>query len=167
MILRSSKRLASAVAAVLLLAASSVQAQRAQTYAAGSLVIEGPWSRATPGGATIGAGYMRIVNRGSEPDRLVGGTTAIAARFDLHETTTVDGVARMRPLEGGLVIPPGATVELKPGGLHAMLVDLKRPLKQGETITGTLIFEKAGTVAVTYQVGGVGAQSATGGPHHH
>ncbi len=109
---------------------------------------------------------MRIINRGSAPDRLIGGTNAAAGGFELHETTNVDGVARMRPVEGGLVIPPGGSVELKPGGLHAMLTDLKRPLKQGETVAGTLVFEKAGTVAITYQVGGVGAQSA-GGHHHH
>ena len=150
-----------AVAAVLLLAAAPALAQ--QTFQAGSLVIEAPWSRATPGGAKVGGGYMRIVNRGGEADRLIGGTTAVAGGFELHETTNVDGVARMRPVEGGLPLPPGATVELKPGGLHAMLVDLKRPLKEGETIAGTLVFEKAGTVSVTYRVGGIGAQSAGGG----
>jgi copper(I)-binding protein len=167
MTVRSSKLLAPTVVALLLQAATGALAQQAQTYRAGSLFIERPWTRATPGGAEIGAGYMRIVNRGSEPDRLVGGTTSIAARFELHETSTSDSVARMRPVEGGLLIPPGATVELKPGGLHAMLVGLKRPIKEGETVEGTLIFEKAGTVAVTYQVGGVGAQSAGGGRHHH
>ena len=138
-----------------------------QTYRAGSLVIEAPWSRATPGGAKVGSGYMRIVNRGSEPDRLIGGTAAVAGGFAVHETTNVDGVARMRPVESGVLIRPGETVEFKPGGLHAMLLDLKRPLKQGETVAGTLVFEKAGTVAVTYQVGGIGAQSAGGGHHHH
>jgi copper(I)-binding protein len=162
-----SKLLAAALPAALFLTALSALAQHAQTYRAGSLVIETPWSRATPGGAKIGAGYMRIVNRGSEPDRLVGGTMAAAGGFALHETTNVDGVARMRPVESGLVIPPGATVDLSPGGMHIMLVDLKRPLKQGDTIEGTLVFERAGTVAIAYRVGGVGAQSAGGGPHHH
>ncbi len=142
-------------------------AQSAQTYRAGSLQIEAPWSRATPGGAKVGSGYMRIVNRGSEPDRLIGGTADTAARVEVHESSTVNGVARMRPVEGGLVIKPGETVELKPGGLHAMLVDLKRPLKEGETIKGTLEFEKAGTVAIEYRVSGIGAQSAGGVDHHH
>ena len=140
-------------------------AQAAPTYQAGSLVVEAPWSRATPGGAKIGSGYMRIVNRGSEPDRLIGGTATGAARVEVHESSNLDGVARMRPVEGGLLIGPGEMVELKPGGLHAMLVDLKAPLREGDTIKGTLIFEKAGTVAVEYRVAGVGAQSA--GTHHH
>jgi len=166
MTFRSLKLIAAALHAGLLLAPAPALGQDAQTYRAGSLVIETPWSRATPGGAKIGAGYMRIVNRGSEPDRLVGGTATAAGGFALHETTNVDGVARMRPVEGGLVIAPGATVELKPGGLHVMLVDLKRPLKQGDKVEGTLVFEKAGTVSIAYRVGGVGAQSA-GGSHHH
>jgi periplasmic copper chaperone A len=136
------------------------------SFKAGPLVVEAPWSRATPGGAKVGAGYMRIVNRGSEPDRLIAGTAEVAGKFELHETSTADGVARMRPVEGGLLIKPGEPVELKPGGLHAMLVDLARPLKEGETIRGTLVFEKAGTVAIEYRVGGIGAQSASGGHHH-
>jgi copper(I)-binding protein len=158
------KLVAAAVSAALLLAAAPALSQ--QTFQAGSLVIEAPWSRATPGGAKVGGGYMRIVNRGGAPDRLIGGTTAVAGGFELHETSNVDGIARMRPVEGGLVIPPGGTVELKPGATHFMLVDLKRPLKQGETIAGTLVFEKAGSVSVTYQVGAVGAQSAGGHGHH-
>ena len=133
----------------------------------GSLAIENPWSRATPGGAKVGSGYMRIVNRGSEPDRLIGATAAIAARVEVHESSNADGVARMRPIEGGVVIRPGETVELKPGGLHAMLVDLTSPLREGDTIKGTLVFEKAGTVAVEYRVLGVGAQSAGADHAHH
>ena len=136
------------------------------SFTAGPLVVEAPWSRATPDGAKIGVGYMRIVNRGSEPDRLIGGTIEAAEKFEVHETSMVGGVARMRPIEGGLVVRPGETIELKPGGLHVMLVDLARPLKEGDTIKGTLVFEKAGNVAIEYRVTGVGAQSA-GAPHHH
>ena len=153
--------------ALVLLGVAPALAQSPRTYRAGSLVIEEPWSRATPGGAKVGGGYMRIVNRGSEPDRLMGGTADVADRIEVHESSTVDGIARMRPVEGGLVIRPGETVELKPGGVHAMLVDLTRPLKEGEAIKGTLVFERAGTVAIEYRVGGIGAQSAGGGHHHH
>ena len=152
--------------ALLIAAEMPASAQSHRTiYRAGSLVIETPWSRATPGGAKVGGGYMRIVNRGAEPDRLIGGTVTVAARVEVHESSTVDGVARMRPVEGGVLIRPGETVELKPGGLHAMLVDLRRSLKEGETIKGTLVFEKAGTVAIEYRVAGIGAHSAGG--HHH
>ena len=107
------KLVAAAVSAALLLAAAPALSQ--QTYQAGSLVIEAPWSRATPGGAKVGGGYMRIVNRGGAPDRLIGGTTAVAGGFELHETSTVDGVAVCGRSRAGSSIPPGGTVELKPG----------------------------------------------------
>jgi hypothetical protein len=148
------------------LACLAGQSALAQNYGAGTIVIEAPWSRATPGGAKVASGYMRIVNRGSEPDRLIGGTTTVAGRFEVHESSNVNGVARMAPLANGLVIKPGESVELKPGGLHVMLADLKGPLKEGDVISGTLVFEKAGTIAVQYRVGGIGAQS-TGSQHHH
>ena len=64
-------------------------------------------------------------------------------------------------------IPPGATVELKPGGYHAMLLDLRQPLKEGDTVEGTLVFERAGTVAIAYRVGGIGAKDAGAGDAHH
>jgi copper(I)-binding protein len=161
--------LAALAALALVSSASLLQAQHShgpRTYQQGSVAIEEPWSRATPGGAKVGAGYMRIVNRGAEPDRLTGGTTEAAGGFEVHETSTVDGVARMRPVAGGLVIKPGETVELKPGGLHVMLTGLKRPLKEGDTVSGTLVFEKAGTVTIEYKVGAVGAQGASANHHH-
>lgn len=135
-------------------------------YRVGALIIESPWSRATPGGAKVGGGYMRISNGGTEPDRLIGGTVPVAARFELHEMSMQGDVARMRPLEQGLEIPPGRTVELKPGGSHAMFVDLKQPLKAGDTLKGTLVFEKAGTVAVEYAVRPLGSTGAAAGHHH-
>ena len=137
----------------------------AQSYRAGPLTIEAPWSRATPGGATVASGYMRITNHGSEPDRLVGGTAAVAGRVDVHESSNTEGIARMAHMEG-LLIKPGETVELKPGGLHVMMTELKRPLKEGDVVSGTLVFEKAGTVALEYRVGGIGAQSAAADHQH-
>lgn len=145
---------------------SSHAAGPAPVYKIGALVIESPWSRATPGGAKVGGGYMRITNGGAEPDRLIGGTMPLAARFELHEMSTQGDVARMRLLEQGLEIPPGKTVELKPGGSHAMFVDLKQPLKEGDTLKGTLVFEKAGTVAVEYAVRPIGSTGRATGHHH-
>jgi hypothetical protein len=72
------------------------------------------------------------------------------------------GVMKMRPVEGGLVIAPGKTVKLAPGGLHLMMTDLKSPLKQGEKLPVTLQFEKAGKVQVTLDVQGVGAPGPSG-----
>jgi hypothetical protein len=132
---------------------------------AGALAIEQPWSRATPGGARVAGGYARIANTGREPDRLVGGSLAVAGGFEMHESSETGGVARMRALERGVEIKPGETVELRPGGLHVMFVDLKEPLREGQAIRGTLVFERAGTVEVTFQVRGIGARDA-GHAHH-
>lgn len=128
----------------------------AQTYSAGGLEIGGPWARATPKGATVGAGYLTITNKGTEPDRLIGGSAAPASRFEVHTTVMENGVARMRQVNG-LEIKPGETVELKPGGMHVMLMGLKQPLTNGQTVKGTLVFEKAGTVAIEFAVQAVGA----------
>jgi copper(I)-binding protein len=148
--------------------ASVALAQAASgTYRVGPIVVEAPWSRATPGGAKVAGGYMRITNTGSEPDRLVGGSTAVAGRFEVHRSTVADGIARMEPVTRGLVIRPGETVEMKPGTMHAMFVDLRQGLKPGETVKGTLAFEKAGTVEVEYRVGGIGAQAAPDAANAH
>ena len=134
---------------------------------AGALTIAGPWSRATPGGAKVAGGFMTITNNGTEADRLVGGTVPFAGRFELHEMATQGGVMTMRELSKGLEIKPGETVELKPGGYHIMFMDLKSGLKEGQTIKGTLAFEKAGKVDVEFRVGPVGGAAPGGGHSHH
>ncbi len=123
---------------------------------AGSLTLEQPWSRATPGGAKVGGGYLRITNTGTAPDRLIGGSFPLASKVEVHEMRLDGDVMRMKPVEGGLEIKPGATVELKPGGLHLMFMDLKEPLKEGQVLKGTLTFEKAGPIEVEYTVRGMG-----------
>jgi copper(I)-binding protein len=138
----------------------------AETYSAGGLQIVNPWTRATPGGATVGAGYLAITNKGPEPDRLIGGSVAAAARIELHTMTMENGIAKMRPLPS-LEIKPGATVEFTPGGMHMMFVGLKQPLKQGQTLKGTLVFEKAGSVPIEFTVQGIGAPAPSGGHQHH
>jgi periplasmic copper chaperone A len=139
---------------------------RAEEVKAGDLVISQAWSRATPGGAKIGGGYLTIENKGSAPDRLVGGLSDTAAKVEVHEMTMNNGVMTMRPLEKGLTIDPGKTVKLAPGGLHLMLMDLKAPLKKGDKLPITLEFERAGKVQVSLDVQAVGAQgpgAASGG----
>ena len=154
---------AACAAAILTLSASAL----AQTpVRAGALVIETPWSRATPAGAKVAGGYLRITNTGTEPDRLTGASAEIAGRSEVHEMSNENGVMKMRELERGIEIRPGQAVELKPGGLHLMFMDLKSGLKEGETVRGTLVFEKAGTVAVTFRVGGLGARGAPEHAHH-
>jgi copper(I)-binding protein len=133
----------------------------AASVQAGSLVITEPWSRATPGGARVGGGYLRITNTGSAPDRLTGGSFALAGRVEVHQMSMAGDVMRMAPVVGGLVVAPGETVELKPGGFHLMFMDLREPLKEGQAVTGTLVFERAGPVAVSFAVRGIGG---AGGP---
>ena len=136
----------------------------AHDYTLGSLKIDHPWTRATPGGAKVAGGYLTIQNNGSTPDRLVGGASDIAGRIEIHEMAVRDGIMTMRPLDAGLEIKPGDKAELKPGGYHIMFMELKRPLKEGERVKGTLQFEKAGKVAVEFAVQGVGARD-TGHKH--
>jgi copper(I)-binding protein len=122
----------------------------------GDLTVTGPWTRATPRGAKVAGGYMKITNAGNAPDRLLGGTGALVGRVEVHEMSITDGIMRMRPLMNGLEIKPGESVELSPGGYHLMLMDLKQQLREGDTLSATLRFEKAGTVEVNFRVGGIG-----------
>src|SRR4029453_7923432 len=98
----------------------------AADYNVGTIAIGNPWTRATPKGATVAGAYMSISNKGSAPDRLVGGAPARAGQFEVHSMVMEQGVAKMRPVEAGLEIKPGETVELKPGALHVMLTGLKQ-----------------------------------------
>lgn len=148
--------IAAAVATVALAGGAAM----AHDYKAGSLQIDHPWSRATPGGASVAAGYMVVKNTGSAPDRLVSATAPFAGRVEIHEMAMKDGVMIMRPLADGLAIPAGGSIELKPGGYHIMFLDLKSPLKEGTSVDGTLTFEKAGTVPVQFKVEGLGASGS-------
>jgi copper(I)-binding protein len=117
--------------------------------AATTITIDEPWSRATPPGAKIGAGYMTI--RSAAADRLVGASSPAAARVELHVTEKKGDVMRMRQVEG-YDLPAGGSFVLAPGGAHLMLVDLKAPLKEGAKVPLTLRFRKAGEVKVELQV---------------
>jgi uncharacterized protein YcnI/copper(I)-binding protein len=130
-------------------------------FKAGDLFIEAPWSRATPPGARVAAGFLKITNSGREADRLIGGSFELAKKLEVHEMTMSDNVMRMRQLAKGLEIKPGESVELRPSSYHLMLFDLARPLKAQEMVKGTLIFERAGTVQVEFVVAPLGAQSPT------
>jgi copper(I)-binding protein len=133
-------------------------------YKAGSLDISNPWSRATPKGSSVAAGYMKITNNGSTPDRLVSGSSDVASKFEVHEMSMENEVAKMRPVKGGLEIKPGETVELKPGSFHVMFAGLKKPLSAGEHFKATLVFEKAGPVSVDYDVLAMGSEPSSAMP---
>ena len=153
-----SMSIVSAILCVSVLSLLFAAPARAEEVKAGDLVITQAWSRATPGGAKIGGGYLTIENKGSAPDRLIGGSADVADKIEVHEMAMNDGVMTMRPLDKGLVIEPGKTVKLAPGGYHLMLLNLKSPLKQGDKLPVTLEFEKAGKVSLSLDVQGIGAQ---------
>lgn len=92
--------------------------------------------------------YMTIANAGGAADRLVAASTDAAATVELHESKLVDNVMQMAPVPGGIEVPAGGTAELKPGGLHIMLIGLTRDLNAGDTLRLTLTFERAGTITV-------------------
>jgi periplasmic copper chaperone A len=131
---------------------------RAEEVKVGDLVITQAWSRATPKGAKIAGGYLTIENKGSASDRMVGVSSDIAGKVDVHEMAMNNGVMKMRPLDQGLTVEAGKTVKLAPGGRHLMLMDLSSPLLQGDSVPIALQFEKAGKVTVSLAVQGVGAQ---------
>ena len=155
-----------------LVAASAIASATASAtdYKVGPLEIEQPWSRALPKGATVAAGYLKVKNTGTEPDRLVGGSTPVAGKFEIHEMTMDKGVMRMRPLTAGIEIKPGETVELKPSGTHIMMMDVKQPIVRGKPFKGSLTFENAGAVDVDFEVeaiGGTPAAAAASAAHDH
>lgn len=131
----------------------------------GDLTVTSPWTRATPGGAKIAGGYLKITNNGASADRFVGAKSGAADRVEIYEMSMSDGVMKMRPLPNGLEIKPGETVELKPGGYHLMFMDLKQPLKPGDTLKATLQFEKAGSLDVNFSVNALGATGGNAAQH--
>jgi copper(I)-binding protein len=147
-----------ALLALLLIASPAV----AHDYKLGVLEIGQPWARATPPTAPTGGGYLSVKNTGTEPDRLISISSPAAQTVQVHQMKMEGNVMRMRELDSPLEIKPGETVTLAPGGLHLMMMGLKAPLKQGEKVPLTLVFEKAGKIDVEMAVVAMGAS-----PKHH
>ncbi|KQX20890.1 MULTISPECIES: copper chaperone PCu(A)C [unclassified Sphingomonas] len=135
----------------------------ATPLAAAPLRIETPWLRETPPAAETGAGYALIRNGGSKEDRLLGASSAVADAVEVHSMTMDGGIMRMRPVAGGLAVPAGGSVALRPGGYHLMLTGLKRPLRRGETVEIRLRFARAGSVPIRFRVEPIAFQP--GGRH--
>jgi copper(I)-binding protein len=150
------------IVAAVLVAWAALPAQ-AEDVTVGGLKISAPWARATPKGASVGGGYLKITNTGTAPDVLVRGSTDISDSFELHEMKMEGNVMKMRPVANGIEIKPGQTVELNPSGYHVMFVELKKQLMPGDRFKATLEFDKAGKVDVDFIVESIGAK--TGGDH--
>jgi periplasmic copper chaperone A len=125
-----------------------------------NVTVTHPWVRATPGGAVNGAAFLEIKTGPGAADRLIEASSPVATRVEIH-THIVDGnVMRMRRVEN-LPVAGGGSVVLKPGGDHIMLMGLRQPLKEGELVKLTLVFEKAGAIDIEATVEPIGAA----GPH--
>jgi len=131
----------------------------------GGVVVEDAWARpmavpedgASPPGIHSAA-YMILRNDGDSPDRLVGGETWVAESVEIHESRMEDEVMRMRRVEGGIPVAPGEGVELRPGGLHLMLMNLRASLVEGDTIILSLHFEESGHQEVVVPVRAAGSR---------
>ena len=135
----------------------------AHSFTKGDIVVSHPWARATPDGATAGAGYVKITNNGKAADRLTGGALEGADAIEIHDMTMDGTVMKMRQLKDGLEIAPGATIEIKPGGMHLMFTGLKKPNAAGPDRKATLTFEKAGAIDVEFRIEPIGATESA---HH-
>ena len=132
----------------------------AHEYTASGITVAHPWARATPGGAKVGGAYLEIKAAAGTSDRLVAVKSPAAGAAELHNHIMEKGIARMRRVDA-IAVPAGKSVVLKPGGYHLMLTDLKAPLKEGDLLKLTLVFEKAGEIEVEATVEPLGAM----GPH--
>ncbi|MDL2339080.1 MAG: copper chaperone PCu(A)C [Pseudomonadota bacterium] len=122
----------------------------AHSFKVGAIEIDHPYARPTSAGQRVGGSYLKLDNKGAS-DRLLSATSAMAASVELHSMSMEGDVMKMRQVDV-IELPKGATVELKPGSFHIMLMGLKAPLKAGDKFPMTLKFEKAGEVVVTVNV---------------
>lgn len=149
------RSMAPALLALALTAASIYSfAQNAQN-GADTIVVKEAWARATPPGASVGAIYVTIENLGAEDDRVISVASSAADSAMLHATVEENGISQMRESEGR--ITPSGTLKMEPGGTHIMLMGLRKPLMEGETVDVTLSFEKAGNVTINATVAPIGS----------
>jgi len=143
---------------MLLVGALNSPPAQSQEVKQGDLVISQPWSRAAPRGAELANSYLTIENKGTTADRLVGGTTEVAEKIEIQQTSMAGGATSAQPAGGGLAIPPGEKVVLAPGSYKLAVLNLKSALKKGTKVPITLEFEKAGKIAVSFEVLGAAAK---------
>ena len=137
----------------------------AHSFKLGEIDIGHPYARPTREGQMVGAGYLKLANKGPV-DRLVSATSPAAGSVEIHSMSMEGDVMKMRQVDA-IEIATGQTVELKPGGYHLMLMGLKAPLKVGDKFPLTLKFEKSGEVVVTVNVEEPKSKSEATGAHKH
>lgn len=129
---------------------------------AADITVSEPWARASAGMANAGAAFMAINNAG-DADTLIAAEGDVSKRIELHTHTMVDGVMKMREVEGGIPVPTNGTQMLQPGGYHVMLMGLNAPLKEGTSFPLTLKFKSGQEVQIDVNVM---SPSAMGGMQH-
>jgi copper(I)-binding protein len=148
------KALSSLITAMILALGSAVAL--ADSYTGGNITITDPWSRETPPGVSKGVAYMTITNNGDTEVTLVDAETTKSGDVSLHQSKTDGDLVTMQHVHGGLAIPAGQTVELKPLGYHFMLEELNRGLVRNESVAMTVFFEGNEAVNIKLQVKSAG-----------
>lgn len=153
------KKILHGLVAVLIFASSATTSAIAGSK---DVDVEAAWARASVGASRPGGAYMTIRNSGDETVTLVGIRTDLAMMSDIHQTSTnAAGVSSMAPV-GEIEIAPGGSVSLEPGGLHAMLMQLQRPMAEGESFSLTLDFSDGGEIVVEIPILGIAARGPEG-----
>ena len=136
-----------------------------KTVTTNAIKIENAYTRATVPGQQVAGGFMKTENKGVA-DQLIAASSPVAGEVQLHEMAMDGNVMKMRQVKD-IVVPAGGAVELKPGGLHLMFINIKAPLSAGETVPLKLKFAKAGDVEVKMPVNAMGAGAGHGGATKH
>ncbi|MCC3860341.1 copper chaperone PCu(A)C [Pseudemcibacter aquimaris] len=118
----------------------------AANAADGDIIVSGEWARPILIAGRPGGAFLTIKNNGADTDKLVGATSSISPRVEIHNHLMEDGVMKMRQVDGGIEIPAGGSVELKPGSYHIMMFETDNKYGPGDTIDLKLEFEKAGEI---------------------
>ena len=137
----------------------------AQDFKLGGITVVATWARATPGGAKVAGAFLEIRAEAGVDDRLVAARSPASGTVEIHDHVDDGGVLKMRRIDG-IAIKGAQSVVLKPGGMHVMMFDLKAPLKEGDSVAFTLVFEKAGELQIAVPVAKIGAAGPGGMPEH-
>lgn len=131
--------------------------KKSSEFRVGQIKVENPYTRATVAGQKVAGGFMKIENKGAA-DQLISASSPMAAEMQLHTMSMEGNVMKMREVKV-IDVPANGSVDLKPGGLHLMFMDIKAPLKAGESVPVKLKFQKAGEIEIRLPVRELGGSS--------
>jgi copper(I)-binding protein len=152
------------LAAVLLSSLTSTGNTQSMPGSQQGIAVSKAWARASAGAATTGAAYFTVTDNTSA-DRLIGVSTPVTGKAELHESRNENGVMLQMRAVAALPLEPGKAMTLAPGDYHVMLMELKQPLKTGDSFPLTLTFEEARPITVQVKVGAPGAADPMPGMH--